>query len=347
MNIWKVTVRYCIGDNDMKLHIYHHNDFDGIASAAIFAKFLQIENDCDFNDIVFHQVDYDLKNKWLEMTLQKPCAVLDYLYHPESDWWFDHHAAPFLTHKKVIEHPYEDTLTTRWNPKALSCPSLFLSHLYHPFRKHYYFLQKQYSELIKWSDIIDGAKYKSPSDIYDRTNNYLNINKTLALCHCDEYVKLIIKASFYNDLSILIETAQYKDLLNNVIEQEEKAIEIISKIIKVENQVAFFDQSPYDFPFQRYLVYHLYPNIYYRIGIFKKKDSYSISINYNNWKKDNNSKDEINKINLGKLCKKYGGGGRFNVGGILKQTHQEALNIAGQLFFLFRESYYRQGLLFD
>ena len=313
----------------MDFYIYHHNDFDGIASAAIFSKFISNEFGIDFNEITFKSVDYNIKNEWPDYELNNPCAILDFLYHPESDWWFDHHSEPFLT-KAVTKLPYKKNSKHYWSNKFLSCPSLLLSHLYRYYRKQSILLKKQYKDLIIWSDIIDGAQYPTAKDLYDYSNTYLNISKTLAIRNDDEYFKIIIKSIYFHKIEEFISSKIFNDIFSIVKIKERKAFEVVSKLITVDRRIAFFDQSMYDLPFQRYLAYHLYPEIDYRVAIFKKDNLFSISVNYNVWKK------EKNQVDLGALCKKFGGGGRSDVGGVLSTSYDNAIMIAKSIVRLLK-----------
>ena len=156
----------------MKFYIYHHNDFDGISAAALFAKFLSIKEKINFEDFTFQAVDYNLKKEWISFKLNKPCVVIDFLYHPDSDWWFDHHDSTFQNDSSLM-NSYTQSEKKYWNTKFPSCPSLIMAHLHKYFRKYHIKLKNEYSELIKWSDVIDGAKYHSPSEVYGFRNKYI------------------------------------------------------------------------------------------------------------------------------------------------------------------------------
>ena len=308
----------------MKFNIYYHNDFDGLASSAIFSKFLLLKYGITLDDISFFPVDYNIKDDWPNYKLKKPCAVLDFSYHHETDWWFDHHSSPFNV-KAVSKRQYTRAENFYWNTKFLSCPSLMISHFYTYFRKFAISLKRKYKELIKWSDIIDGATYESPSDLFGFDKVYININKTLAVYPDEKYFRLIINA-FYNErLDLLTSHQIYQKKLNHIMKGEKEAQKTVSNIIQSDGVIAFYDQSKYDLPFQRYIAYHIFPNIYYRIAIYRKNSQFSVSVNYNNWRK------EKNKINLGKICERYGGGGRFNVGAVLTDNHEDAHKIASKI----------------
>lgn len=327
----------------MRFYVYHHNDFDGIASAAIFSKFLNKNMGVGFSDCSFFEVDYDLKDKWYKYNIKNPSVVLDFLYHYKVDWWFDHHDSTFIN-KASILNPYVRSNKKYWNTGFDSCPSLLLEHFRRYYKKEYAFFKKEYHELIQWSDIIDGAKYRDPADLYNYDNIYININKTLSLSHKRDYVLTILKSFYDGNVESIKKNENYKQLLSIAKSKDIEAIEAIKNIIEIDNKIAFFDQSNYDFPFQRFLAYYLYPKILYRIAIFKKDNQFSISINFNNWL------DFKNKVNLGEICKLYGGGGRKDVGGVISDNHASALITAGlikeKLISLINEKYIEQLKLF-
>lgn len=308
----------------MRFSVYHHNDLDGLAGSAIFAKFLCLKDNMGFDDFDFYSVDYTLKQQWLSCELKNPCAVIDFLYHPDSDWWFDHHDSTFQGNTQ-FRNAYTHSPTKYWDVKFLSCPSLILSHIEKYFSEYFAGLKQTYAELVKWSDVIDGARYHSPKEVYEYDNIYININKTLAINYNDAYARNVIKAFFDNDLHSLTSSPEYNTALERYRGQEQEAIRIIKSIIQVDEGIASVDQSLYDIPFQRYLPYYLFPQIFYSVAIVKKEEKFSVSVNYNNWL------PKQNKIDLGSICNELGGGGRFNVGGVISNDHHTAVSIAEKI----------------
>ena len=79
----------------MSFSVYFHKDFDGVCSAALFSEILESFSFCSRGEIALIGVDYDIKSEWRSRSLSSPNAVLDFLFHPEANWWFDHHASTF------------------------------------------------------------------------------------------------------------------------------------------------------------------------------------------------------------------------------------------------------------
>src|SRR3990167_62168 len=76
-------------------HLFFHQDFDGITSAAVFLSYAKRLDLLSHSRVELVPVDYELKKEWPDRTLPKPGAIVDFLYHPDADWWFDHHPTTF------------------------------------------------------------------------------------------------------------------------------------------------------------------------------------------------------------------------------------------------------------
>lgn len=305
--------------------IYFHKDFDGLSSAAIFSKFLYLEKGLEFTEIQFEPVDYNLRNDWIEMELQSPNAILDFMYHPKADWWFDHHESTFLN-LEALSKPYKKSAKQFWSTKFDSCPSLILTHFYNYFRKSAIKLRKEYKELAHWTDVIDGANYTSPKEIFSYSSLYINIDKTLSYSTESNYLEFLIKNLYHNDIDSIKKNRLFSKFVKKSKNDFKKSVEIVENIISIKNKVAFYDQTSFDIPFQRYLTYYLYPDVLYRIVVYQKSEKFSISLNFNNWA------DFNNEIHIGDFCRKLGGGGRKNVGAILEDDYDIAIKKAKTLF---------------
>ena len=74
---------------------FHYPCFDGLISAVIAAEFLESHEGWHITD--FEPVDYTLRDAWLSTDLKRPAAVVDFLYHPQAEFWADHHQTSILT----------------------------------------------------------------------------------------------------------------------------------------------------------------------------------------------------------------------------------------------------------
>jgi len=306
-------------------HIYFHGDFDGICSAVLFSKIIDTFAVGNVN-FIYHSLDYDSHSNWWDLNIETPNAVLDFRYHSQANWWFDHHVSAFPNYDEKAK--FKNDSLKKWDITFASCPELIKSHFIKQFPLFFHKDSfSKFEEWIKWSSIIDSAKYKSPKDLIEIKHPCLKINASLAIETTSNYHEYLIE---HIKEKTPIEVASLNRVRENFTtfqKKQENILEIFKKIMVLSDTgIVFFDQSDiHEVSFQRYLSYYFYPEAKYTIGIYKKNQSvYSVSVGKNPWK-------SFNSKNIGKICKRFGGGGRLNVGAVYKSNHVEALNTAKKI----------------
>jgi len=134
---------------------FHSPCFDGIVSSIMTLDFLESTQDWKFEQ--YSPIDYDARGAWLSTHLHTPCAVVDFLYHPESVFWADHHSTTFLTEQSRRDFELRQDPWRVYNDRSPSCASLLRSHLAASFG----FQNPRYNEMVEWADKIDSARYAS------------------------------------------------------------------------------------------------------------------------------------------------------------------------------------------
>lgn len=198
-----------------KLHIYFHKDFDGIASAALLSNIL--EKLGRYSRFQYFPVDFDIRDAWLDRSIEKTAAVLDFFYHPEASFFFDHHTTSFLnpSHQLNFVETNEMLLDTSFK----STPSI----LKHKFNNIFDF--SPYKELLRWSDIIDNADYESPRDLYENHNQYILLNKIITYHYKDDKKLVEIIRYIIND-QINTYLKNNSKLIDEIIAQEKNVVEL-------------------------------------------------------------------------------------------------------------------------
>ena len=84
------------------------------------------------------------------------------------------------------------------------------------------------------------------------------------------------------------------------------------------------DQSALPIPYQRYLAYEIYPDTIYGIGLYRSARGVIVSVGENPWRRSG-------RIDLGALCKQYGGGGRMSTAGVPVSTVENGRKLAREL----------------
>jgi hypothetical protein len=294
----------------VQLFIYFHNDFDGTVSAALLTEILKKLG--KFRNFVYKPVDFNLKNNWLNLRLEQPAAILDFFYHPDATYYYDHHessiAEQFFGQSAVDNEEMCLNITYKSTPSVLK----------YKFADSFDF--SAYADLLRWSDIIDNAEYTSPKDLYDSQETYISMNKLISYYqdrnNHEETIRIIPYILDAPDEYLAIK----KELLAEISQKESLIIKSLRQEMKVEANISFVDQSEINFAVQRFVSYYYYPDLDYQIMIYRKNADYMVNFGRNPWK-------SFHSKNLGEIAQRYGGFGRKDVGGILVKTHSEAANL--------------------
>ena len=82
------------GRREMVLYV-HFPCFDGVVSAVLAKATLEMGSKAVVRKIV--PVTYDVRDRWLNTRLEKHAVVVDFLFHPDAEYWADHHKTTFLS----------------------------------------------------------------------------------------------------------------------------------------------------------------------------------------------------------------------------------------------------------
>jgi oligoribonuclease NrnB/cAMP/cGMP phosphodiesterase (DHH superfamily) len=305
------------------LRIYFHKDFDGFVAAALFLKINEESGLIGASQVLLKTVDYDLKDKWLNTHLPQPNVVLDFLYHPEAEWWFDHHVSTFV--RKSHERKYQNSEKHFWDIHSPSCAALIKQHLqdYNSLfmgNEEFQNLTEKFSEWIKWSDIIDNAKFENPAQVIELKDPCLEINATLSAESEDSYYEYLVYAAKKFLPREVIEMPTVRNKIDEAKDIQDKCINVFkNNLEKFSDGTVFFNYVKNGIPFQRYLAYYFKSDARYSVGLYlRTPNNYYISVGKNPW-------SDFTSKNIGEICEQFGGGGRVNVGGISVKNYEDAL----------------------
>jgi hypothetical protein len=144
---------------------FHDKCFDGACSASLFTRFhrQRIAPGASYS---YHGLVHRAGALFNESEFTgDENAIVDFKYSPSPriTWWFDHHQSAFLTpqdHEHFLACKQDPGCAARkfFDPTYTSCTG-FLAHI---ASTRYQFDTAPVAELIRWADIVDGAKYESP-----------------------------------------------------------------------------------------------------------------------------------------------------------------------------------------
>lgn len=295
---------------------YHDKCFDGACSASVFTRF---HKECiggmeryEYKGLVhragalFDEADFiDGEN-----------AIVDFKYSasPKVTWWFDHHLSAFLTpdDQKDFERGQADgsqRMRKFYDPKYISCTSLITDIA----RLNFGFNTVPLAELIKWADIVDGAKYESAQAAVEMAAPAMKLTMAIESSADDSLVPRLIPLLTEMPLQEVLDQGFVQDLLGPLMERHRAAIELIRSRAKVDAGVITFDIT--DRPtegYNKFIPYYLHPEGTYNVGLSKSSFRTKVAVGTNPWTK----KTAAQLVNLAAICERYGGGGHARVGAI-------------------------------
>ena len=185
-----------------------------------------------------------------------------------------------------------------------------------------------FKDWIRWSDIIDNAKYDSPAQLVELNSSCLQINATIQPENDNDYINHLITSIKMLPPEEVVKTSLVSSKIADVLKMQKSYISVFknSYTLLPVNAVVF-DYVRNEIPFQRYLAYYFEPNALYSIGLYRRSGKFAISVGKNPWK-------EFQSKNLGEICKAFGGGGRVNVGSIFVLSYKKACAIIDKICLL-------------
>jgi hypothetical protein len=320
--------------------LYHDKCFDGACSASVFTRFHR-EYVGGVDGYEYHGLMHRAGALFEERDfIDGENAIVDFKYSasPRVTWWFDHHLSAFLTpeDQKNFEQGQADgseRMRKFYNPNYISCTSLIadIAHL------NFGFDTAPLKELIKWADIVDGAKYESAQTAVEMAAPAMKLTMVIESSADDTLVRKLIPLLTEMPLQEVLDQGFVQELLGPLMERHRAAIELIRSRATVDQGVITFDIT--DQPtegYNKFIPYYLHPEGTYNVGLSKSSFRTKVAVGTNPW--TTLLPDKL--VNLAAICERYGGGGHARVGAISfpPDREDEARKAAGEIVAELRAS---------
>jgi hypothetical protein len=284
---------------------FHSPCFDGIASSVLTLDFLETDRNWTFAEL--RAVNYDRRIDWLSERRRKPFAVVDFLYHPDADFWADHHQTSFLTPALRQRFEQQNNRYHIYSSKSGSCAKLLWRSLALRFNHQ----NGRFKELVKWADKIDAARYSSVEEAIIGPDPALNINRSLVIAKDPDYPAWLVtqlRKHTLDEVGQLPEVLGKSEMAKTLIEA---GLDRLSQTVRLDGtDIAVFDVDSSDVLINRYSPYRFFPKARYSLGIVRMPDGVKITAMRNPWL-------EFPSVYLGKVFERFGGGGHRRVGSLL------------------------------
>jgi hypothetical protein len=288
---------------------YHDRCFDGASSAALFARFYseRIRNDVEFiycgllhrAGALFNEADFDADEN----------AIVDFKYSssPKVTWWFDHHESAFLTAEDAAHFEQDQSSRKFYDPAFKSCTSLIATIA----EQRFGFDPAPVSELVEWTDIIDGALYPDAKTAVEMQEPATRLTLAIESTPDHQFLPRLIPLLATRPLAEVVRAPFVAALLPPLLERHQRSIQVLSERIQSQEGTLFFDVTDQDFEgYNKFVPYYLHPESIYSVGLSKSSFRMKVSVGSNPWA------PSPPRVNLAKLCERYGGGGHARVGAI-------------------------------
>lgn len=306
---------------------FHSPCFDGIASAVITLDFL--EQRLGWSAVRLFAVNYSAKSSWLSQHLAENAAVVDFLYHPDADFWADHHGTTFLDGVQRPSEQENDTIVM-FDPTAPSCALLIQQRLEQQHQYH----NREYDSLVSWATKIDSARYDSVDEAIFGDAPALRLNAALQAAN-REFAVWLVEGLRRESMDALAASenverwfARGRSLLRSGLERFRECADID------DAGIVTFDFARVDAMPNRYAPYYFFRDALYSVGLVRSGDKVTITAMRNPWR-------EFESINLGQLFQLHGGGGHQRVASLVlhgPNAYESALGIRNDVVEALHES---------
>jgi hypothetical protein len=319
--------------------LFHNNCFDGACSASLFTRF--------HRDCIRTARSYDYKGLMHKAGAQfdeadftgDENAIVDFKYSnsPKITWWFDHHQSAFLSEED--RHHFELELQkSAVDPPKYVQPKKFFDPLYvsctgyiaDMTRLYYGYDSSDLRELIRWANIIDGAKFESAEAAVALAEPALKLMTVIESVGDPTFIPRLIPLLTSQPLSTTLDESFVQAELGPRLEKHQRDIALLRSRVAEDRGVITFDIT--DQPtegYSKFIPYFLLPDAVYVVGLSKSSFRTKISVGTNPW----TTIPAKDLANIAAICERYGGGGHARVGAISVPVdqHAEAVRIAAEV----------------
>ena len=309
------AARWGIAELECKI-FYHDKCFDGACSASLFTRFhrerVKTADRYSYHGLVHRAGALFDAGAFID----GENAIVDFKYFasPKVTWWFDHHQSAFLTPEDQKDFDAgqangSQRMRKFFNPNYISCTSLIADIA----QVNFGFDTAPVLELIKWADIVDGARYESAKAAVEMAEPAMKLTMVIESAADDTLVPRLIPLLTEMSLQEVLDQEFVQTLLGPLMERHWAALELIHSRATVDQGVITFDIT--DHPtegYNKFIPYYVHPTATYNVGLSKSSFRTKVSVGTNPWTKL--APSEL--INLAEICERYGGGGHARVGAI-------------------------------
>lgn len=297
----------------MILRVLHHNQcFDGACSAAVFTK---MHRECvgGASEYQYQGLAHQAGGGEIAEEVFGPGenAVVDFKYSRSAKltWWFDHHQSAFLTEADRSDFERRrDAGRMFFDADYVSCTGLIAD----VGRTRFGFDSSGLTELLKWADIVDGARFESARQAVEMREPALKL--AAAIENGDrKFITRVIPMLTTRDLAEIVQEPFVAEKLEPLMTRQTEAMELVKQRAALQRGVILLDLLDRETEaLSKFIPYYWYPEATYTVAVTRSSSRTKISVGTNPW----TTVPVSELVNLAAICERFGGGGHARVGAI-------------------------------
>ena len=311
--------------------LFHDNCFDGAASAAVFSRFYRERINASA-ELVYEGLSHQAGGAPIPDSVftGDENAIVDFRYsqNPRLTWWFDHHQSAFQQAGDEAHFRADASGKKFHDGKRKSC-TLYLADV---AKATFGFDPAPLAELLHWAELIDSAKFESPTQAVELKEPALRLMTVLEANKDPDFIPGIIRDFQVKTLAEVARQEKVNAAFEPLWTRHQRAIEIIRAKAKIEDNVVFFDVADEKLDsINKFIAYYLFPDAAYTVWVGAGPQRAEDSIGSNPWH------PELRRHDLSQMAEKFGGGGHPVVAAMsfkadqVPQARAAAAELLGQL----------------
>ncbi len=300
----------------MQFRVLHHNQcFDGACSAAVFTKF---HRECVGGASGYEYVGLQHGPKGgVDEAVFGPGenAIVDFRYSRSEKltWWFDHHQSAFATaeDQAAYEAGQMGPLRHRqfFDPLYVSCTSWIAA----VGKAQFGFDTGGLEELLKWAEIIDGARFTSAESAVEMKAPAMKLALVIENATENDTIPRVIPLLTEMPFAEILEQPFVREKIGPLWERHLQSMALVRERAVLEGGVIYMDLSDHETEaLNKFIPYYYHPSATYMVVLSRSAARVKISVGTSPWTAE--PADRL--VNLAAVCESFGGGGHARVGAI-------------------------------
>ena len=300
----------------MQFRVLHHNHcFDGACSAAVFTKF---HRECVGGASGYEYVGLQHGPKGgVDEAVFGPGqnAIVDFRYSRSEKltWWFDHHQSAFATpeDRAAFERGQLGPLRERqfFDPLYVSCTGWIAA----VGKQDFAFETDGLGELLKWADIIDGARFESAESAVEMKAPAMKLALVIENATEADFIPRVIPLLTSMPFAEIVEQPFVKEKIGPLWERHLSQMAMVRERATVTGGVIYMDLADREVEaLNKFIPYYYYPEATYMVVLSRSSARVKVSVGTSPW-----TREPVERlVNLAAICESFGGGGHARVGAI-------------------------------